>query len=287
MTIDSIPVCLRKRWHIRAGVSIADTRSSHVYRVERQDADPAILKILKPEGMNELPGMAFLEWRAGKGAVLLIDRFENACLVEDAGRQILRDHYTEHGDEAAIEIILSVLADLHSSSPLQPPKGLVPLRRHFQSLFQAVDRGAYSDHADLLRWGAALAERLLAEQTDIRPLHGDLHHDNIVTGGPRGWLAIDPQGLIGDPAYDVANVFGNPLGGAKDILDPKRIARLAKSFSEVLGCSERKILRFAGAHSAVSVCWSMAAEPSTDSLENIAERSAFALIVRRMLGSTH
>jgi hypothetical protein len=31
----------------------------------------------------------------------------------------------------------------------------------------------------------------------------------------------------------------------------------------------------------------MEAEPSADSLENIAERSAFALIVRRMLDSTH
>lgn len=286
MTIELIPASLRERWRIRAGVFIADTRSSHVYRVKRQDAEPAILKILKPEGMNELPGMAFLEWRGGKGAVSLIDRFGNACLLEDAGTQVLRSYQTAFGDEAATDIILSVLAELHSSSPLTPPTELVPLPRHFQSLFQAVSRGARSDHADLLRWGAALAEDLFTEQTDIRPLHGDLHHDNIVTGGPRGWLAIDPQGLIGDPAYDVANVFGNPLYGIRDILNPDRIARLARSFSAALGCSEAKILRYAAAHAAVSICWSMEAGPSAEAAENIAERSAFAALVRQMLDGT-
>jgi streptomycin 6-kinase len=278
-----IPESLTERWRILDSALIADTPSSQVYRAELHDGSSAIVKILKPEGMNELPGMAFLDWRGGKGAIRLIDRFENACLLEDAGLTILRDHCREFGDEAATDIILSVLADLHAPSSSPPPAELVPLRRHFQSLFQADERKTDPEHADLLRWGTALAEELLIEQADIRPLHGDLHHDNIVTGGPRGWLAIDPQGLIGDPAYDVANVFGNPLGGVKDILDLKRIARLAKSFSEVLGCSELKILRFAGAHAAVSVCWSLEAEQSEDTRENIAERSAFALVVRRML----
>jgi streptomycin 6-kinase len=287
LAISGIPAALTERWRICGGVSVADTRSSRVFRVEREGASSAIVKILKPEGMNELPGMAFLDWRGGHGAVRLIDRIDNACLLEDAGTTILRDHYRAFGDEAATDTVLSVLAELHASSSSPPPAELVPLRRHFQSLFQMAERGADPEHADLLRWGAALADELLSQQVDIRPLHGDLHHDNIVTGGARGWLAIDPQGLIGDPAYDVANVFGNPLGGAKDILDPKRIARLAKSFSEVLGCSERKILRFAGAHAAVSICWSMEAEQSADTRENIAERSAFALIVRRMLDGTH
>jgi streptomycin 6-kinase len=287
VTIDSIPASLRERWRIRAGVSIADTRSSFVYRVERQDADAAILKILKPDGMNELPGMAFLDWRGGKGAVSLIDRFESACLLEDAGSRILRDYHGEFGDEAATDIILSVLHELHASSPSPAPAELVPLPRHFQSLFHTVDRETSSAHDDLLRWGAALAQELLSEQTDIRPLHGDLHHDNIVTGSPRGWLAIDPQGLIGDPAYDVANVFGNPLYGIMDILDPRRIGRLACSFSAALGCPETKILRYAAAHAAVSICWSLEAEQSAETEANITERSAFALLVRQMLDGTH
>ena len=41
-------------------------------------------------------------------------------------------------------------------------------------------------------------------------LHGDLHHENIMHG-PRGWLAIDPKGVLGDPGFDAANMFYNPL----------------------------------------------------------------------------
>jgi streptomycin 6-kinase len=279
----NIPSALKERWHIRGGAQIADTRSSCLYRVEREDDVGAIVKILKPEGKGERPGMDFLEWRDGRGAVRLIDRVDDACLIEDAGTVILRDHWRRFGDVAATEIILSVLAQLHQTSPAPPPSGLVPLRQHFRPLFTAAMRDDPEGLGETLRWAAARAEDILAAQTNIRPLHGDLHHDNIVTGGKRGWLAIDPQGLIGDPAYDVANVFGNPLGGAKDILDPRRIERLAAVFAKAIGCTEEKILRYTAAHAALSICWSREGEETAEALENIAERSAFAGIVRRML----
>ena len=263
-------------------MSVADTKSSFVYRVERYDAPVAIVKILKPGGMNELPGMAFLEWRKGSGAVRLIDRHLHACLIEDAGDQLLRDYHRQVGDEKATDIVLDVLGKLHSTSPDAPPAELVPLRQHFSSLFDKAQHQADPALAEILRWAAALADDLLDRQTDIRPLHGDLHHDNII-GGPRGWLAIDPQGLIGDPAYDVANVFGNPLGGASDILNPSRIKTLARRFSAQIGCSETKILRYAAAHAGLSICWSLDDGGSADAQENIAERLAFADIVRRIL----
>jgi streptomycin 6-kinase len=279
----NFPDNLRGRWAISEATSIADTKSSLVYRVERYEAQGAIVKILKPGGMNELPGMAFLEWRNGSGAVRLIDRHLHACLIEDAGDQLLRDYHRQFGDEKATDIVLDVLGGLHATSPDVPPADLVSLRQHFSSLFDKAQHQADPALAEILRWAAALAEDLLHRQTDIRPLHGDLHHDNIIGAGLRGWLAIDPQGLIGDPAYDVANVFGNPLGAARDILDPSRIKTLAKRFSAAISCSKTKILRYAAAHAGLSICWSLDDSGSAEAQENIAERLAFAGIVRRML----
>ncbi len=46
-------------------------------------------------------------------------------------------------------------------------------------------------------------------------LHGDIHHDNILDFGSRGWLAIDPNRLIGERGFDYANLFCNP-----DLSDP-------------------------------------------------------------------
>ena len=34
--------------------------------------------------------------------------------------------------------------------------------------------------------------------------------------GSRGWLAIDPQGLIGERTYEVANLLGNPMAAWRD-----------------------------------------------------------------------
>ena len=41
-------------------------------------------------------------------------------------------------------------------------------------------------------------------------LHGDLHHDNILTATREPYLAIDPKGLVGNRAYDVTAAMLNP-----------------------------------------------------------------------------
>ena len=58
---------------------------------------------------------------------------------------------------------------------------------------------------------------LLADPREVGPLHGDLHHDNVLDFGSRGWLAIDPNRLLGERDFDFANIFTNP-----DLADPSR-----------------------------------------------------------------
>jgi streptomycin 6-kinase len=55
-----------------------------------------------------------------------------------------------------------------------------------------------------------IADKLLDDPRDIVALHGDIHHGNILDFGERGWLAIDPKGLIGERGFDYANNFCNP-----------------------------------------------------------------------------
>jgi streptomycin 6-kinase len=52
---------------------------------------------------------------------------------------------------------------------------------------------------------------LLAEPREVGVLHGDLHHGNVLDFGVRGWLAIDPKGLLGERGFDFANIFTNPI----------------------------------------------------------------------------
>ena len=270
-------------WSIEAASLIADTRSSRIYRVKRRDLPTAIVKCLKPEGMEELIGLHFLDWRRGSGAVRLLDQRENICLLEDAGTLSLAAHRLAAGEAASTDIIVDVVSALHAPSDAPVPADLTPLERHFRGLFLQAESETDPTLRAFFAWSAELAAGLLQEQENVRPLHGDLHHDNIMSDGGRGWLAIDPHGVIGDPAYDVANVFGNPLGAGDAILDPQRIVFLARRFGAAMGYLPEKILRYAVAHAALSMAWSLERPDSPGDRENADERHAFAIIGRRLL----
>ena len=146
------------------------------------------------------------------------------------------------------------MAKLLSPSPIAPPPDLQPLRERFASLFKAAKADRDAGAGSLYVEAAATAERVLAEPHDVRPLHGDLHHDNILFG-PRGWLAIDPQGVLGDPGFDAANMFYNPLDRDDLCLDPRRIAHTAEVFGKTLGQSPPAILDHAIAYGCLSAAW--------------------------------
>ena len=251
-----IPDEIKRRWSISSAFFLADTASSIVHRVTLADGSSAILKRLKPRGLGELPGMTFLEWRQGQGAVRLLQNEGTECLLEDAGNLTLRAYRLQRGEDASNAVICMVLRRLHAPDG-EPPGGLTTLDQHFRSLFARAEMESDQRLREPLQYCAEILRELLAHQQMVRPLHGDLHHDNIVTGGPRGWLAIDPQGLVGDPAYDVANIFGNPLNALPEIVDPQRIRRLCAIFSKTLDCSQERILRYAIAHAGASICWSL------------------------------
>lgn len=242
-----------------------------------------IVKCLKPEGHGERPGMDFLDWREGHGAVRLLGRIGDACLMADAGTLTLRDYLHKHGDEAATAIVVSVIERLHAPSEKPRPATLVPLERHFRSLFELAGKTGKPEITDLAGWAAYEAIDLMAHQQDARPLHGDLHHDNIVGDAAGEWRAIDPQGLHGDPVYDVSNIYGNPLGGRDIILDPQRIIRLTQTFACHFGCSPRKVLRYAAVHAMLSVAWTLDRTVTQSGEENLSERLSFARIAQSLL----
>ena len=63
----------------------------------------------------------------------------------------------------------------------------------------------------LLKKARYLKNELLTSSTQQVFLHGDLHLDNVLQND-RDWLAIDPKGILGEPAFDIAAFdFINPI----------------------------------------------------------------------------
>jgi streptomycin 6-kinase len=101
---------------------------------------------------------------------------------------------------------------------------------------------------------------LLAEPKDAVVLHGDLHHDNAVLAADGRYLAIDPQGLIGDPSYDVACLLRNPIDPADEAFGPvPRLRRRAAILGETLGDPIERILGWTAVGAVVAAAWSASA----------------------------
>jgi streptomycin 6-kinase len=271
----SFPAC----WNLQAADLIAETFSSRIFKVRLPDDTPAIVKELKPfdDVEDELRGAHLLAWRNGEGLVRLIAMDGQSMLLEYAGDTMLTHVLEAESDAAATEITAGVIARLHSPCDRPAPTGLQPLRERFRDLFAKARAERDAGHESLYVEAAALAERLLSDQRAVRPLHGDLHHENIMSG-PRGWLAIDPKGVLGDPAFDAGNMLYNPLERDDLCLDPARIAGMVDTLSRRLGLDPRRLLDFAFAYGCLSAAWHAGDANDKDEKRELAVAAAIARV---------
>lgn len=106
------------------------------------------------------------------------------------------------------------------------------------------------------------AEQLLKDlelsSTGPMLLHGDLHHDNILSCGEGAWRAIDPKGVIGDPTYEAARLQHNPIPGFLAMDRPLTVAlRRADILSSILKADRARLLAWAFFDAVLAACWSI------------------------------
>ena len=87
--------------------------------------------------------------------------------------------------------------------------------------------------------------RLLETSPPPRLLHGDLHHLNILRHGDV-WISIDPEGMMGDPAYEPAAFLRNPIPEIGDEPNlPELLRQRILRFSQRLGDPPERIWAWA------------------------------------------
>jgi streptomycin 6-kinase len=86
-------------------------------------------------------------------------------------------------------------------------------------------------------------------------LHGDLHHENIRADRERGWVAIDPKGVIGAPAHEAAWFQHNPIPGFLSMDDPRGVARRrVEILASILGADRARLLAWAFFDAVLGAC---------------------------------
>lgn len=90
---------------------------------------------------------------------------------------------------------------------------------------------------------------------EARLIHGDFHHYNVLLS-ERGWLAIDPKGVIGPVGYEIGPLMLNPwikpMDGSRFEVRTKRRVDI---IHERLGRAREVIIEWALAHAVLSAWW--------------------------------
>ena len=183
----------------------------YVARAIRADATEVVVKLGLP-GDEFTRQVEALRLYGGRGAATLLEAVpeQGAMLLES-----LRPGSTlgELADEKeANAAAAAVMTRLWRTVPDEHP---FPSVSEFEGGLEWLRRCLAGEATPVPKPLVARAEALLGElvSTTAEPvlLHGDLHHGNILTAQRAPWLAIDPKGVVGEPAYEVGPFLYNRL----------------------------------------------------------------------------
>lgn len=253
--LPALVATLANRWKFEFGQPFEDLAHSYVMPVTLTDGTAAVLKAAFPGRALDLE-VAALRAFAGRGVVRLFDADTSggAILIErlDPGTPL-----TKLGDEAAINNAISVMREIRATPPApgvfpttaEWAAGLAHLRVRFGG-------GTGPFPAALVDAAERVFEELHSSATRSVLLHGDLHHGNILAATRRSWLAIDPKGVIGEPAYEVGALLRNPMPDLLRMPHVIRVqARRLDQLSDELDLDRRHAAAYAFAQAVLASWW--------------------------------
>jgi streptomycin 6-kinase len=244
---------VRAHWRLTLGETFAYVGYAYVARARLPDGTPAVLKLAPPdpEFTNEIAALRIYDGRAAARLLdaepdvtaLLLERLEPGTPLADLG-----------DDVQATEIAATVMRQLRR--PLPPDHGFPTAERWGQAFARvrtANNGGSGAFPRELFDQAERLYFDLCASQAEPVLLHGDLHHWNILAAQRDGWLAIDPKGVAGEPAYETGPYLYTRLDAGPDIraLTLRRIDQ----FAGILGLDRQRLLAWGFCQSVLSAVW--------------------------------
>ncbi|GAA3773789.1 aminoglycoside phosphotransferase family protein [Streptomyces phyllanthi] len=224
-----------------------------VVPVRRRGEGAAVLKVSFPHPGNVHEPDAFAAW-GGRGAVLLYGRDDQrfAMLLERVRTSTLAE--VEDGDE-----VVTVAGRIGRRLAVPAPPGLPRLRERADAWEEQLreDAGELTHALPCHVVDAAVAT--VRELGRVQPdtlVHGDLHARNILRADREPWLAVDPKGYAGDPAYDGGTLLKSralTLLGADDLR--KAVHRVLDVFAEAAEVDRERARRWAQFHAVQAAFW--------------------------------
>jgi len=251
----------------------------------RRDRNPVVLKVVKQTGDEWLSG-EILEEFDGNGVVRVYEHVPGAVLMErlQPGNSLVEMALNGRDEEATsiLTVIIQRMATRTSSvSPDELPKSCPTVHDWAKGFERYITSGDAQIPIDLVEAGQRTFLDLCASQREPRLLHGDLQHYNVLFDSDRGWLAIDPKGVIGELEYEIGAVLRDPVERPDLFLSASAIERRVNQFTSKLHLNRERVLSWAFAQAVLSAICEIedgfAVDASNSSLR-------LAQMIRPMLG---
>lgn len=231
---------------------VLETHSSYVVFGRRGDR-PVVLKVIRQPGD---------EWRCGE----VLDAFGGGGMVrayEYVGGAVLLERLNPGTplavmalggrDEEATRILADVIRRM--SPPTVSTEAFTTVHEWGKGFARYLDSGDKQIPADLAEHGQHVYLGLCASQRGTRLLHGDLHHYNVLFDADRGWLAIDPKGVVGEVEYEIGAALRNPYERPEMFASPGAVERRMLRYAAELKIDPARALAWGFAQAVLSAIW--------------------------------
>jgi len=248
---------IASRWSIQIGDPFPDLSINFVAPGVLEDGTELVLKAGVPnrEISTEINALLHFDG-AGAVRVLRSDAEAGVMLLErlSPGTSLIE----RPDDSQAIDIAVGVMQRLWKAPPDEHSfpdlrdwfTGLTEVRKRFDGTSGPLPR-------KLFEMAESLATDLLESTEEPVLLHGDCHHHNILDAGQKGWLVIDPKGVVGERAFEVAPFLRNPPGLNEQLWTGQALERRVIQFSERTAIERERLQAWGVAEAVLSASWDL------------------------------
>lgn len=231
-----------------------ETESSFIV-FGRRDNQPVVLKVIRQPGD---------EWRCGEilhafngsGIVRVYEYIEGAVLLERLNPGTSLAEIALCGrDEETTDILAEVMERMPNLC--ESLEGFVTVQEWGKGFERYLARGDKQIPYGLVERGQHLYTKLCRSQQGVRLLHGDLQHYNVLFDDDRGWIGIDPKGVVGELEYEIGASLRNPYENSEMLASPETVERRIKSYETKLKLDYDRALRWGFAQAVLSAIWSV------------------------------
>lgn len=214
-----------------------------------------VLKISKTAG-DEWKSGDVLRAFQGSGTARVLESVDGAVLLEqlDPATQLV-ELVRQGRDEEATAICARVISQMAQHEPPAGCPTVLDWARGFdRHLSQSND---LTIPTQLVESARETYLRLATSQKQTMLLHGDLHHYNVLYDSDRGWVAIDPKGVVGELEYELGAIIRNPFELPDFYTSRTVVQRRLHQLTSVLGLDYDRALSWTFAQAVLSVIWSV------------------------------